>query len=54
MILQIVLPVAIGEFGSKFEDKLDAETMHDLVAYMGCRGAADDGAHSPITQWFWW
>ena len=35
MTLQAVLPVAIGEFGSKFEDKLDAETMHDLAAYMG-------------------
>ena len=35
MILQVVLPVAIGEFGSKFEDNLDAQTMHDLAAYMG-------------------
>ena len=24
------------------------------VVSAGCKPAADDGAHSLITQWFWW
>ena len=35
MLVQIRFPVAIGEFGSKFEDPQDVEAMKDLALYLG-------------------
>lgn len=46
--------VAIGEFGSRFVASSDLQTMSDLAAYLNNQGAAADGAHAPITSWFYW
>jgi endoglucanase len=46
--------VLIGEFGSKFESVSDKETMADLAKYFNNEGAAADGRHLPIANWFYW
>ena len=33
--MQMVLPVAIGEFGSKFEESHDIQAMQDFSSYLG-------------------
>lgn len=43
-------PVAIGEFGSKFEDEIDLVTMDDLAQYMS--GKVEDG--KSVDNWFYW
>lgn len=34
-LVQVRFPVAIGEFGSKFEDPEDVQAMRDLALYLG-------------------
>lgn len=48
-----VYPVLIGEFGSKFVDPLDKQTMVDLAAYL-LNIKQPDSRHNPITNWFYW
>ncbi len=33
--MQMVFPVAIGEFGSKFDESQDIQAMQDLSSYLG-------------------
>lgn len=33
--VQVTFPVAIGEFGSKFEEPEDIQAMQDLASYLG-------------------
>lgn len=35
MMVQVRFPVAIGEFGSKFEDPQDIQAMQDVASYLG-------------------
>ncbi|KAL0040077.1 hypothetical protein WJX79_005360 [Trebouxia sp. C0005] len=51
---QMVFPVAVGEFGSKFEESQDIQAMQDLASYLGNVGAGADGQHAPIPHWFYW
>jgi aryl-phospho-beta-D-glucosidase BglC (GH1 family) len=47
-------PVAIGEFGSKFVEQTDLNSMADLAKYLKNEGSARDGKHSAIDNWFYW
>ncbi len=47
-------PVAIGEFGSKFVEQNDIETMNSLVSWMNLADGSDDGQHTRVTNWFYW
>jgi hypothetical protein len=49
-----VFPVAIGEFGSKFTDSRDLQSMPDIASYLNNVGAAADGKHIAIPNWFYW
>ncbi|WP_068470682.1 cellulase family glycosylhydrolase [Candidatus Protochlamydia phocaeensis] len=49
-----IFPVALGEFGSRFSDSRDLQTMPDLAAYFNNTGAAADGKHHKISSWFYW
>lgn len=49
-----VFPVAIGEFGSRFIDSRDIQSMNDIAAYLNNTGAAADGKHQAIRNWFFW
>ena len=44
--------VVIGDFGSKFQNEDDIESMRDTALYMNDRKDARDGRHLPITNWF--
>eukprot|EP00890_Picochlorum_soloecismus_P002424 jgi/Picsp_1/3182/NSC_06022-R1_glycoside hydrolase len=44
--------VIIGDFGSKFENEDDIESMRDTALYMNDGRDARDGRHLPITNWF--
>ena len=43
-------PVVFGETGSKFTDSLDLAMLDDFAKYM----RAEDAAHVPILNMFWW
>jgi hypothetical protein len=43
-------PVVFGETGSKFTDSLDLAMLDDFAKYM----RAEDAAHAPILNMFWW
>lgn len=47
-------PVAIGEFGSHFTAANDLRSMSDLASYLNNSGAAADGRHTAIKNWFYW
>ena len=47
-------PVAIGEFGSLFTDANDVQSMQDFAKYLNNTGAAVDGKHHAIKNWFYW
>lgn len=49
-----LFPVALGEFGSKFTDSRDLQSMPDIASYLNNAGAAADGKHSAIPNWFYW
>jgi hypothetical protein len=49
-----VFPVAIGEFGSRFTDARDIPSMQDIATYFNNTGAAADGKHKAIPNWFYW
>ncbi len=49
-----VFPVAVGEFGSKFTDARDLQSMPDIAAYLNNSGGAADGKHNKIPNWFFW
>lgn len=49
-----VFPAAIGEFGSRFTDSRDLQTMPDLASYLNNTGSAADGKHRYIPNWFYW
>ncbi len=49
-----VFPVALGEFGSKFTDNRDIQWMADMATYLNNTGAAADGKHQAIGNWFYW
>jgi hypothetical protein len=49
-----VFPVALGEFGSTFTDSRDLQTMPDIASYLNNTGAAVDGHHAAIPNWFYW
>jgi aryl-phospho-beta-D-glucosidase BglC (GH1 family) len=49
-----VFPVAIGEFGSRFTESKDIQSMQDMAAYFNNSGAAADGKHRAIPNWFYW
>jgi hypothetical protein len=48
------MPVAIGEFGSRFREQGGTETMNSLVSWMNLADGSDDGQHNRITNWFYW
>lgn len=45
-----VFPVAVGEFGSYFNEEKDLQSMNDIAKYL--RQA--DGQHKAIPNWFYW
>ncbi len=49
-----VFPVALGEFGSRFTESRDLDSMRDIAAYLNNSGAAADGKHQAISHWFYW
>jgi hypothetical protein len=49
-----VFPVAVGEFGSRFTDSRDLQSMPDIASYLNNSGAAADGKHQAISSWFYW
>eukprot|EP00798_Chlamydomonas_sp_ICE-L_P006250 gene6250-2875_t len=49
-----LFPIAIGEFGSKFTDANDILFMIDFAKYLNGKGAAADGRHKSIGNWFYW
>ncbi len=49
-----VFPIAVGEFGSKFETEPDIVTMGDMAQYFNNVGPAVDGKHQPVKNWFYW
>jgi len=49
-----VFPVAIGEFGSRFQDKRDLASMPDIASYLNNANGAKDGVHQAIPSWFYW
>lgn len=46
-------PVAVGEFGSRFEDSDDLDSMRDIANYFNNHDAVD-GRHKAIKHWFYW
>jgi len=50
----IIFPIAIGEFGSKFEMEDDITFMNDFADYLNNEGPAKDGRHVAIPNWFYW
>jgi aryl-phospho-beta-D-glucosidase BglC (GH1 family) len=49
-----VFPVAIGEFGSRFTEEKDLQSMHDMAEYFQSNAPAADGKHKAIPHWFYW
>lgn len=49
-----VFPIAVGEFGSKFENPEDLAHLADLAAYMNAQGAGNTGGHKPVGNYFYW
>lgn len=49
-----VFPVAIGEFGSHFQEESDLRSLNDMGKYFQLLGAANDGKHKAIQNWFYW
>ncbi len=49
-----VFPVAIGEFGSRFKEEKDLQSMNDIAKYFTLSSAASDGKHTAISHWFYW
>lgn len=49
-----VFPVAIGEFGSRFTQSTDIQSMNDIALYLNNTGNAADGKHQTIPNWFFW
>jgi aryl-phospho-beta-D-glucosidase BglC (GH1 family)/uncharacterized surface protein with fasciclin (FAS1) repeats len=47
-------PIAIGEFGSKFQEEEDIIMMNDFAEYLNNEGKANDGQHVAIPNWFYW
>eukprot|EP00890_Picochlorum_soloecismus_P002423 jgi/Picsp_1/3181/NSC_06021-R1_cellulase len=47
-------PIAIGEFGSKFQEEEDIIMMNDFAEYLNNEGKANDGQHDAIPNWFYW
>lgn len=47
-------PVAIGEFGSKFENDRDKRFMTSFANYLSASGDAKDDKRRPILNWFYW
>ncbi len=47
-------PVAIGEFGSRFETPNDITSMQDIAKYLNNTGTGADGKHNAIKNWFYW
>eukprot|EP00775_Hariotina_reticulata_P013833 gene13833-13954_t len=48
-------PVLVGEFSAPHAGAPgDYPTMEGLVNYFNNAGAANDGRHTPITNWFYW
>lgn len=47
-------PVAIGEFGSRFEDKDDLEHLKDFTMWLRNEGPGNTGKHRPIRNFFYW
>jgi hypothetical protein len=49
-----VFPVAVGEFGSRFQNPEDLAHLRDLALYLNTRGAGDTGGHAAVHNWFYW
>jgi hypothetical protein len=49
-----VFPVAIGEFGSKFDSSADIESMRDIAKYFTLTDGGNDGKHTAVNSWFYW
>ncbi|MBA2727273.1 MAG: cellulase family glycosylhydrolase [Parachlamydiaceae bacterium] len=47
-------PVAIGEFGSRFTEPNDVQSLEDIAKYLNNSGAGADGKHRAIKNWFYW
>jgi len=47
-------PVAVGEFGSRFEDPRDLEHLAAFAAYLNNEGAGRTDAHNAIGSWAYW
>lgn len=47
-------PVAVGEFGSRFTESDDLDSMQDIAKYFNNSDDAADGRHKPIKHWFYW
>ncbi len=46
--------VVMDEFGARFADQADVDTLYDLAAYMHNIGSAKDSLHNRIGSWIWW
>ncbi len=46
-----VFPIAVGEFGSRFQNPEDLAHLHDLALYMNAQGAGNTGGHKPFLNW---
>jgi aryl-phospho-beta-D-glucosidase BglC (GH1 family) len=47
-------PVAIGEFGSRFETKEDLEHLNDFAAYLNNEGVGRTDQHNAISSVYYW
>lgn len=49
-----VFPVVIGEFGSRFIQEKDIQSMNDIVRYFNLENDGIDQKHEQIASWFYW
>lgn len=49
-----MFPVAIGEFGSRFTEATDIQSLQDFAKYLNNAEAAADNKHHAIKNWFYW
>ncbi|KAF6266483.1 glycoside hydrolase superfamily [Scenedesmus sp. NREL 46B-D3] len=49
-----VFPIAVGEFGSRFENPEDLSHLNDLALYMNAQGSGNTGGHRPVASYFYW
>jgi len=47
-------PVAVGEFGSRFESREDLEHLNDFAAYLNNEGVGRTSEHNAVGSWMYW